>query len=91
MARVEPVQRSDEDRALFVPDDLLVMYESDAQQPREHVAGDLRCVPDVGCLQAGDELERLRPIGSRVARDGGFGVSLSSVLHVRRLGRTVSV
>ncbi len=64
---------------------------ADAQQPCEYFACELRRMPDVGCLQTGNEFEGFRPIGPRITRDGGFRVARGAVLHVRRLGRTVSV
>ena len=51
--------RSREDRSAFVPNYLLVMEESNPQQPREHFAGEFGSMPDVADLQAWHEREGL--------------------------------
>src|SRR5262249_18832261 len=37
---LKPVKRSCQDRARFIPDDLLVVYEADAEQPIQYLAGE---------------------------------------------------
>ena len=90
---LKPVMRSREDRSPFVPDDLLVVQEADPQQSVQHLARELRGVPDVGHLQAGHQFERVGPICPRIARDRGFGVALACrLLHVTRAsGRPAAV
>ncbi len=83
---LKPVQRSGEHRALLVPDDLLVVDEADAQEAGEDFGREPGCVPDVGHLQAGHELERPAPVGSRVSADARFVMARGAVPHVARFG-----
>src|SRR5262249_16727230 len=73
--------------ALLVPNDLLVMNKSDAQQTVENLPRELRCVPNIGDLKARDELERFGPVGAGVGRDRSIVVALSPLLHIARLRR----
>src|ERR1700690_3863394 len=83
---LKPVQRPRQNRPLFVPDDLLVVYESDAQQSVENFPGELRGGPDIGDLKAGNQLEGFRPVSARVAGDGCLSVAFGPVFQVARLG-----
>ena len=66
---LKPIQRPREDRALLVPDYLLVMDEPDTKQAIEHFPRESRGVPHIGDLEARDEFEGVRLIGPRVAAD----------------------
>ena len=88
---LKPIQRAGEDRALLVPDYLLVMDEPDPQQAIEHFPREPRGVPHVGDLETGDEFEGVRPIGPRVAADRGFGMARCAVLHVARFGMILPI
>ncbi len=87
----KPIGRSRKHRSALIPDDLLMMEEANPQQPVQHFASELGRMPHVRHLETRHELERLRPVGSRVAGDRGLGVTLRAALHVRRLGRAVLV
>src|SRR5579864_5762554 len=82
---LEPVVRSREDGAAFIPDNLLVMQEPDAQQAVQNLAREFAGVPDVGHLETGNEREGFRPVSPRISGDGRFGVALRPVLHVAGL------
>src|SRR5689334_20963716 len=48
-------------------------------------------MPHVCDLEAGDERERLRPVGARVAGDRSFGVALRAPLQITGRGWTATV
>ena len=54
---LEPVVRSRQDGSAFVPDDLLVVKEPNAQQPVQNFACELAGVPDLGNIEARNESE----------------------------------
>src|ERR1035437_8406773 len=88
---LKPVERPRQDRAPLVPNNLLMMFEADAQQAVQNLARELRGVPDVRNLQARHEFESLGPVGPRVSRDGRLSVAFRAVLHVAGLGGILRV
>src|SRR5215469_10802366 len=88
---LKPIERTYEDGALLVPNDLLMVDEPDTQQAVEYLTSESRCVPNVSGLQAGHQLEGFRPIGTVVSADRGLGMPLRSVLHIARLGRIIGI
>lgn len=81
---LEPVMRARQHRAPFVPDDLLMVQEADAEQPVEHFPSEFGSVPHVSYFKAWNQSEGVGPIGARVGRNGCFGVALGTVFHVAR-------
>jgi hypothetical protein len=88
---LEPVERPCEDRSAFIPDDLLVVKEADAQQAVQDFTGELTGVPDISGLEAGNQSEGVAPIRARVTGDRSFCVSGRAFFHVARLGRSTAV
>src|ERR1017187_758773 len=86
-----PVVGACEDRAAFVPDDLLRVQEANSQESVEHFAGEYGGVPYVSDLNTRYEFKRLGPVGASITGDGRFGVALRAVLHVARLSRSTAV
>ncbi len=75
----------------FVPNDLLVMQKADAQQAIENFPRELRGMPHIRHLETRHQRECFRPICTSVGRDGGFGVTLGSALHVAGLSRATAI
>src|SRR4030095_2919833 len=88
---LEPVGGPGEDGPAFVPDDLLVMQESDPEQAVEDLPGEFRGMPDVGDLQTWHELEGFRPVRTSITTDRGLVVACCPVLHVAALGGSAAV
>jgi len=83
--------RACEHRATLIPYNFLRIEKSDPLQPIQRFSRKDRCMPDVTDFQTGDQFEGLGPVGTRVARDSGLGVTLGPTLHVTRLRRAVFV
>src|SRR6266849_4789252 len=88
---LKPVMSSRENGPAFVPDDLLVVKEPDAQQTVQDLARELRCMPDVRHLEMRNECEGIRPVGPRVAGYRSFVVTGGAFLHVAGLGRPAAI
>src|ERR1019366_3383660 len=67
------------------PSQLLRVEEADSLKSVQDIPGKDTRVPDIRHLNARHKLECFRPIGSRIARDGGLCVALPSVFHVAGL------
>src|SRR5580700_6232859 len=65
---LEPVQRSRQDCSTFIPDNLLVVQEPKLEQSVQHLASELRSMPNIRSLEAGNQRECLRPSGTSIAR-----------------------
>src|ERR1035437_524052 len=86
-----PVVCSSEHRSALVPYDLLRVQKPDPREPVENLARVDAGMPAINHLEAGHQLERLRPIGARVAGDSGLGVAFRPLFHVGGFGRAVLV
>src|SRR5688572_7203105 len=56
-----PVVSASQNRAPFVPDDLLRVQEPDSEQTVQHLPREYRGMPDVHDLEARQQRKRLRP------------------------------
>jgi hypothetical protein len=61
---LKPVVSSREHGSAFVPDDPLVVKESDPQQAIQNLAGEFRGVPDIGHLETGNQRKGIGPVGA---------------------------
>ena len=77
--------------ASFVPDNLLVVQKTDAQQSGKDFARELRRMPDVSDLEIRHKREGLGPVSARVTGDGRFCVALRPMLHVAGFGRPTTI
>ena len=83
---LEPIVRSRQRSYCLSPDDLLMMHKADAKKAAKDLRCESRGVPHVSSLKTRHQLEGVRPIGNRVAGDGGLRVPLGPVLQVAGLG-----
>src|SRR5260370_32216343 len=83
--------RSRKDSSAFVPNNLLVVQEPDAQQAVQYLAREFAGVPDVGHLEIRNKGEGIGPVSARVAGNRSLGVTRGALLHVARLGRPAAI
>src|SRR6202042_3775233 len=75
----------------LIPYDLLWIQEANPQQPGENLGRVNAGMPHVRDLDAGDQLERFRPIRTCVAGNLGLGVTRGALFHVTRFSRSAAV
>src|SRR5258706_15506474 len=88
---LKPVMGAGQNDSRLIPNNMLMMHESDAQQTIENLARKRRGVPDICHLKTRHKLKSLRPIGSRVPGNCCLGMTRGATLHVTRLGGAVTI
>src|ERR1700693_557549 len=87
----KPIVGPGEHCAPLVPDDLLMVHETDSQQAVKNFASESRRMPCVRDFETRDQRKCLGPVGARVAGDGRFLVPLGPMFQTTGLGGSTFV